>query len=84
MKKSIILLICINMFSGMGYSIVAPLFPVLEKKFSISEALLGWIISTYAISSCITTPFVPKFCKRFSRIHLLYFATFSEATVTFL
>ena len=84
MKKSIILLICINMFSGMGYSIVAPLFPALENKFSISEALLGWIISTYAISSCITTPFVPKLCKRFSRIHLLYFATFCEATVTLL
>ena len=84
MKKSIILLICINMFSGMGYSIVAPLFPALENKFIISEALLGWIISTYAISSCITTPFVPRLCKRFKRIHLLYFATFCEATVTFL
>ena len=84
MKKSIILLICINMFSGMGYSIVAPLFPVLENKFAISEALLGWIISSYAISSCIMTPFVPRLCKRFSRIHLLYFATFSEATCTIL
>ena len=84
MKKSIILLICMNMFSAMGYSIVAPLFPVLGKDFSISEALLGWIISTYAITNCITTPFVPKLCKRFSRIKLLYFATFFEATCTLL
>ena len=82
MKKSIILLICMNMFSAMGYSIVAPLFPVLGKDFSISEALLGCIISTYAITNCITTPFVPKLCKRFSRIRLLYFATFFEATCT--
>jgi predicted MFS family arabinose efflux permease len=59
------------MFSGMGYSIVLPLFPVLEKDFSISEALLGWIISTYAISNCIITPFIPKLCKKFSRIKLL-------------
>ena len=72
------------MFSAMGYSIVAPLFPVLGKDFSISEALLGWIISTYAITNCITTPFVPKLCKRFSRIKLLYFATFFEATCTLL
>ena len=84
MKKSIILLICMNMFTGMGYSIVAPLFPVLEKYFSINEALLGWIISTYAISNCIITPFIPKLCKRFSRIKLLYFATFFEATCTLL
>ena len=82
MKKSIILLICMNMFSAMGYSIVAPLFPVLGKDFSISEALLGCIISTFAIANCITTPFVPKLCKRFSRIRLLYFATFFEATCT--
>ena len=82
MKKPIILLICMNMFSGMGYSIVLPLFPVLEKDFSISEALLGWIISTYAISNCIITPFIPKLCKRFSRIKLLYFSTFFEATCT--
>ena len=82
MKKAIILLICMNMFSAMGYSIVAPLFPVLGKDFSISEALLGWIISTYAITNCITTPFIPKLCKRFSRIKLLYFATFFEATCT--
>ena len=84
MKKSIILLICINMFSGMGYSIVAPLFPVLENKFAINEAILGWIISIYSISSCFMTPFVPRLCKRFSRIQLLYFATFSEATCTVL
>ena len=84
MKKSIILLISINMFSGMGYSIVAPLFPVLENEFAINEAILGWIISIYAISSCIMTPFVPRLCKRFSRIQLLYFATFTEATCTVL
>ena len=82
MKKSIILLICMNMFTGMGYSIVLPLFPILEKDFSISEALLGLIISTYAISDCIITPFIPKLCKRFSRIKLLYFSTFFEATCT--
>ena len=84
MKKSLILLFCMNMFSGMGYSIVAPLFPSLEKYFSISEALLGWIISTYAISNTCITPFIPLLCKHFSRIKLLYFATFFEATCTFL
>ena len=84
MKKPLILLFFMNMFSGMGYSIVAPLFPTLEKYFSISEAIIGWIISTYSISNTIITPFIPSLCKRFSRIKLLYFATFFEATCTFL
>ena len=84
MKKPLILLFCMNMFSGMGYSIVAPLFPILENYFSIGEALLGLIISTYAISNTLITPFIPLLCKRLSRIKLLYFATFFEATCTFL
>ena len=84
MKKPLLLLFCMNMFSGMGYSIVAPLFPSLQKYFSIGEALLGVIISTYAISNTIITPFIPSICKHFSRIKLLYFATFFEATCTFL
>ena len=84
MKKPLVLLFFINMFSGMGYSIVAPLFPILEKYFSINEAIIGWIISTYSISNTIITPFIPSLCKRFSRIKILYFATFFEATCTFL
>ena len=56
MKKPLILLFFMNMLSGMGYSIVAPLFPTLEKYFSISEAIIGWIISTYSISNTIITP----------------------------
>ena len=84
MNKSLILLFFMNMFSGIGYSIVAPLFPSLEKYFSIREALLGWIISTYAISNTCITPFIPLLCKHFSRLKLLYFATFFEATCTLL
>ena len=82
--KAITLLFFMNMFSGMGYSIVAPLFPTLGEKYNISESLLGWIISTYAISNSIITPFIPSLCKIFTRIKLLYFATFFEATCTFL
>ena len=84
MKKALVLLFCMNMFSGTGYSIVAPLFPILESDYSITEATLGLIIGTFAIASTILTPFVPFLCKRFSRIKLLYFSTFFDATCTFL
>ena len=78
------LFVLINMFSGMGYSLVSPLFPTLGQKDNISEEILGWIISTYSIAGTIITPFIPKLIKRFSRIYLLCFATFGEATCTLL
>lgn len=78
------LFVLINMFSGMGYSLVSPLFPALGKKDNISEEVLGWIISTYSIAGTIITPFIPKLIKKFSRINLLCFSTFCEATCTLL
>ena len=82
--KNTTLFILINMFSGMGYSLVSPLFPSLGEKDHLSEAMLGWIISTYSITGTIITPFVPILIKKFSRIKLLYLATFFEATCTLL
>ena len=78
------ILFLINTISGMGYSIIAPLFPLLNKNHGINEELIGWMISTYSITSTIITPLVPLFCKKMSRIKLLYIATFFEATCTLL
>ena len=80
MKRNQILLFLMNMFSGMGYSIVSPLFPLLGKKGNLGEDLLGLLISIYALSSFIFAPFVSKFCKKFGRINILYLSTFGEAT----
>ena len=82
--KNTTLFFLINMFSGMGYSLVSPLFPSLGEKDNLSEEILGWIISTYSIASTILTPFIPKLSKKISRIKLLCFATFFEATCTLL
>ena len=79
-----ILFVLINMFSGMGYSLVSPLFPSLGEKDNLSEEILGWIISTYSIAGTILTPFIPLLIKKFSRINLLCFATFFEANCTVL
>lgn len=79
-----ILFVLINMFSGMGYSLVSPLFPSLGEKDNLSEEILGWIISTYSIAGTILTPFIPLLIKKFSRINLLCFATLFEATCTVL
>jgi len=82
--NNITLFILINMFSGMGYSLVSPLFPSLGEKDNLSEEILGWIISTYSIAGTILTPFVPILIKKFSRIKLLCYATLFEAICTIL
>ena len=63
--KNTTLFLLINMFSGMGYSLVSPLFPSLGKEDNLSEEILGWIISTYSIAGTILTPFVPFLSKNF-------------------
>ena len=82
--KNAFIFALINMFSGMGYSLVSPLFPSLGEKDHLSEELLGWIISAYSIAGTILTPLVPKLIKKYSRINLLCFSAFFEALCTFL
>lgn len=82
--KNTVLFVLINTFSGIGYSLVSPLFPILGDKEKLNEEILGWIISTYSIAGTILTPFVPKLIKKFSHIKLLCLATFLEAMCTIL
>ena len=80
MRKGQYVLFFMNMFSGMAYSIIAPLFPSIAEKYGISEEVLGYLISICALSSFFSAPFVPMLIKKFGRIDILYFATFGEAT----
>ena len=79
-----LILFILNMFSGMGFSILPPLFPSLTTKNGLSESLIGWIIGIFALSSTIIALFTPFLIKKFKRIKLLYFSTFFEATSTLL
>ena len=72
MNHKIYLLFTINTFTSMGYSIIAPLFPVLGEKMSLTENLLGWIISIYSLANFIITPFVPQIVYTIGRKKLFY------------
>ena len=68
------------MFSGMAYSIIAPLFPSIAEIHGVDEEILGYIISTCAFSSFCVSPLVPGIIKKFGRINVLYVSTFGEAS----
>ena len=82
MNYKILLLFIINTFISMGYSIIAPLFPVLGKKISLSEKLLGWIISIYSLTNFAITPFTPQLVFKFGRKNLFYLTNIIEALAT--
>ena len=80
MRKGQYVLFFMNMFSGMAYSIIAPLFPIVAFNKGMSEEILGYLISVCALSSFCSVPFVPMLAKKIGRIEILYFSTFGEAT----
>ena len=73
-----------NMFSGMGFSILSPLFPSLGIKNGLTENSIGLIIGIFALSSTCIAPFIPSLIKKFTRINLLYISTFFGATTILL
>ena len=84
MRKPQYVLFFMNMFTGMAYSIIAPLFPGIATKHNVNEDILGLLISIGALASFCAAPFVPKLISKFGRIDLLYFSTFGEATCVIL
>ena len=83
MNKKIILLFIINSFVSMGYSIIAPLFPVLGRKISLSENVLGWIISLYSLADFIITPFTLQLIFKLGRKYLFYLTNITLAISIF-
>lgn len=84
MNRQVLLLFLINLFSAMGYSLIAPLYPTLGEQRHINEDVLGWIISIYALFNFFITPFVPYIASKFGRKTTFYVATLTEAVCTFL
>jgi MFS family permease len=74
MNKEIFLLFTVNILSGIGYSLVAPLFPSIALKRGLSQFTIGFIISLYAITNLIVTPFNYKFFKYFGKKNVFLIA----------
>ena len=80
--KIIFILFLMNFISGMGYSIISPLFPPLGVKVGLTETIIGIIIGIFDVANTLLTTITPKLCQKFTRIKLLYFSAFGEATCT--
>ena len=82
--ENVNLLALINLFSGIGNSLASPFFPYLNTKFPLTDAILGWIISTYSLASTLFNSLVPFLIKKYSHLKLLFISAFFEAVCTIL
>lgn len=78
MKTEILLLFFINILSAIGYSLIAPLFPFEAATRGIKENMCGIVISIFAVSNFLATPFGPSLISKYGRKNIFYFATALE------
>lgn len=68
----------INVLSAIGYSLIAPLFPSVAIQKGITENIIGFIFSCFAISNVITIPMTPNLIIMYGRMKLMYFSLIIE------
>lgn len=78
MSKEIFLLFFINVCSAIGYSLIAPLYPLEAKEKGIQENLCGIVISMFAVSNFFATPFTPALIGKYGRKEMFYTACILE------
>jgi len=69
-KLKILLLIALNFFSSVGYSLIAPLYPIIAKSIGLSDDIVAIEFSVYPIVVCLTIIFSNKILKLMSRKRL--------------
>ena len=79
MNSKILLFFILNVFLSIGYSLIAPLFPVLGEKLTLSQNILGLIISAYSMTNFLITPFVPQLVRIIGRKKIFYISNIIEA-----
>ena len=80
--KQLYILLLFAVYSQLGYSLLAPLYPIEAKMRGVDSSLVGIIFSSYGISNFIFTIFTPNFIKIFGRKKLLIFSLLIEGTCT--
>lgn len=78
MKKEIIILFLANVGSAIGYSLIAPLFPLVAIQKGLTESMIGFIIASFAISNSIITPLGNNIFKLYGKRNILFLALFTE------
>lgn len=78
MQNQILILFCINTFSAIGYSLIAPLYPMIAREKGVTEFIVGLIFSSFAVSNVLIIPIIPKLVTLIGKRKLFLYAVIIE------
>lgn len=78
MYNQFYVLLAINFFSSLGYSLLAPLYPFLAKSRGVDDFKIGIIFASYAISFVFASFYVPYLVNKVGKSRLFKLAIFLE------
>ncbi len=81
-SKKMLIIILFAIFSQIGYSLLAPLYPFLAEERGVSSSLVGIIFSSFAISNFLLTILTPYLSEKCGRKNLLILAILTESSCT--
>jgi MFS family permease len=81
-SKKMLIIILFAVFSQIGYSLLAPLYPFLAEERGVSSSLVGIIFSSFAISNFLLTILTPYLSEKSGRKNLLILAILTESSCT--
>ena len=83
MKRPLIIVFFLNALGGMGYSLIAPLFPPLCKEKGISNETCSLIIAIISITEMLTTFFSPYLTKKFGQTRMMLIGLIGQTAAVF-
>ena len=82
MLDQIGILFLINSLSAVGYSLIAPLYPLIAREKEVQEGLVGIIFASFAVSNIIIIPIIPTLVVSIGKKNLFRNAILLEGTCT--
>ena len=83
MKRALIIIFFLNALGGMGFSLIAPLFPPLCKERGISNETCSLIIAIISITEMLTAVTCPYLTKKYGQIKMMLIALLGQTATVF-
>lgn len=80
-NKIVFLSFLLNIISGVGYSLIAPIYPSVALERGLSEFSIGFIISLFAITNVVITPFSHLIFNKLGKKKTLFYAIITEVNI---
>ena len=82
-RHKIYILLLFAIYSEIGYSLLAPLYPIEAEMRKVTSSMIGIIFASFGASNFIFSIITPNLIKKYGRENLLIFSLILEGVCTF-